>query len=633
MRNTKEVGGFLLLILISANAWAGFLDMPEIEEVPEAENEILLKDLDVPPVRDRNPDPQAGPRLNVTAFRVQGIVEFPELGITRQKLIELVESSRYNIMKEGELLYSGYTPEELSELQDLIVDIEKETRDEHVGPLDVQRLVFLIRDQRRRRGVTLGMLEDVADKVTNYYRERGFILAKAFIPEQHVRDGVVTLTLLLGDLGRVEFVGNKRYSENVVERVFADALHKPVTTELMEEKLYYLNDMPGLSVQGFFGPGEQVGDTKLSVRTLNESAYDLNFRLDNHGSDATGEYRLYGDVIYNNPLKYGDRIHLSLLVAREPNSAEFGSLRYDGPLFTHKLRYNISATQNAFVTGLEQESRNSRSVLEITGKTQTFGTGLSYQIERSRVHNSYLNFTVSNVNAEVDDGRSGVNVDSVNNLVLSYGFDLLSEKARVIHNAVFSLKGSLIDEINRNEVVQEGQQIIFEDALIVSLDYNSVKFLKPMFGLHGTRWKLRASGQYSGKRLSSVNQYSLTGPTMARAFKTNTFFGDNGLYLSSELLFESPDWLGRKARIEPYAFVDASYGQAFTSERDNTGALFDVKRTARFYDVGLGLKLSTSMGLKANLSIANPIKTQISSDLDIEDNEDVKAYFDIQYSL
>ncbi|MCP4488283.1 MAG: ShlB/FhaC/HecB family hemolysin secretion/activation protein, partial [Gammaproteobacteria bacterium] len=49
-----------------------------------------------------------------------------------------------------------------------------------------------------------GQIETVADRITQFYRQRGFHLAKAYIPKQEARDGVVTLALLLGSLGEVE---------------------------------------------------------------------------------------------------------------------------------------------------------------------------------------------------------------------------------------------------------------------------------------------------------------------------------------------------------------------------------------------------------------------------------------------
>src|SRR6187431_88511 len=220
--------------------------MPDTSEVPEFERESLSLDMDVPALRDRDPNPEAGPRLNVKEFRVQGLIEYPELGITRAKIIEQVEKIRFDMMDEGKQLESGYTIDELKEVSDLIAEIEKETEGRHVSPVEVQKLVFLIREQRRNRGITLGMIEVVADTITRYYRERGFILAKAYIPKQHVRDGVVTITLMLGQLGEVEVKNNKHYSEKLLKRVFNSSLAKPVTNDSVEENLYLINDLPGL---------------------------------------------------------------------------------------------------------------------------------------------------------------------------------------------------------------------------------------------------------------------------------------------------------------------------------------------------------------------------------------------------
>src|SRR5690625_5634838 len=86
--------------------------MPDLTDLPELERDSLLLDMDIPPVRERDSDPHAGPRLNVTEFRVQGIVEFPKLGIYRSEIIERVEQIRFDFMNEDTLLESGYTLEE-----------------------------------------------------------------------------------------------------------------------------------------------------------------------------------------------------------------------------------------------------------------------------------------------------------------------------------------------------------------------------------------------------------------------------------------------------------------------------------------------------------------------------------------
>lgn len=62
-------------------------------------------------------------------------------------------------------------------------------------------------------GKELSLLEiyEVADKVTHYYRTRGYALATAFVPEQKIASGVVRLEIIEGKLGKTLIEGNKHY--------------------------------------------------------------------------------------------------------------------------------------------------------------------------------------------------------------------------------------------------------------------------------------------------------------------------------------------------------------------------------------------------------------------------------------
>ena len=57
-------------------------------------------------------------------------------------------------------------------------------------------------------GFAIGQLEDVAELVTRYYRERGLILAQAVVPVQTVSGGVVEIQIYEGKLDRVLTEGN-----------------------------------------------------------------------------------------------------------------------------------------------------------------------------------------------------------------------------------------------------------------------------------------------------------------------------------------------------------------------------------------------------------------------------------------
>lgn len=624
----KLLSVFGLLCYASA-IQAGFLEMPDTQEVPEYEAETLLLDLDIPSVRERDPDPEAGPRLNVREFRIQGIVEYPERGISRAELIQRVEGIRFELMEEGEMLESGYSLDELGELSDLIAEIEEETKDQHVGPVEVQRLVFLIRDQRRRRGITLGMIESVADTITRYYRERGFILAKAYIPEQQVRDGVVTLTLLLGELGEVAVQNNKRYSSALLERTFNSAMGNPVTTSDIEERLYLVNDLPGLAAQGYFQPGSQVGDTRLNINVQNEKWYDANVRIDNHGSASSGEYRLYADAFIHNPLRIGDQLQIGVLASFEPDNSTYGSIRYSTNIISPRTKMFVGASTNDFVLGDDDEDAISSNV-RISGKSFVLEGGMSYALSRSRIRNRSIDFTASEIETEtifsaVASNRAGfVQEDTVRNYKLTYNFDQINEKRRTLHQGFVTLTSA-----DLVEGAEEGQD---EKMELLSYNYSMLTFLKMPLMKSETRVVARSAGQYAGKALSPVNQLALAGPTRARGFEVNRFFADDAIYIGADWIFDGPGFNkvemfnGTLADIvQPFVFIDAAYGIKHPIILDESDEI-----TAELSNIGFGFKFTFKQSVRGNLTFAKPIINRVSS-ITAGEDKSAKLYFDLQY--
>lgn len=619
----------MLLALVPSAATAGFLEMPDTTEVPQFERESLLLDMDIPPVRERDPDPQAGPRLNVKEFRIQGIIEYPKLGITREKIIEQVEAIRFDMMAENKLLESGYTLDELGEVSDLIAEIEKETEGRHVGPLEVQRVVFLIREQRRQRGITLGMIETVANTITNYYRERGFILAKAYIPQQHVRDGIVNLTLLLGELGEVEVQNNKRYSSNTIRNIFKSALAEPVTNDRIEEKLFLANDLPGLSAQGYFEPGTQVGDTKLNVNVTSERWYDANIRLDNHGSARSGEYRLYTDFLLHNPLGVGDQLHIGVLGSFAPENSLYGSLRYNTIVLNPRIKFSVGASNNDFVLGSGNSESGNSSSLDIKGKSVVVDASLKYQIKRSRVKNYAVGLAGSQIDSEIDLGEINSDFldDSVRNIELFLEFDLLDEKNRILHQGNIGFTAS--------EFIKGANEEQDESPFIVDFDYSMLSFVKVPFSNLESRVVLRASGQYAGTPLASVNQYSLAGPTRARGYAVNEYYADDAAYFGGDWIFKGPSFNsltfgGERFEnlMQPFLFLDYSYGKAYPFEEGGEGT------EAQLLNAGVGIKFNYLTKLRGNLVFAVPINGKNTSlEAGEEPGDGMNLYFDLQYGF
>src|SRR5215469_5966944 len=142
-------------------------------------------------------------------------------------------------------------------------DEQQKQYQEFIQQLMLERL-------QRLQGLTIGQLQQVADTVTKYYHDKGYFLARAVIPAQEIKDGVVNIRVLEGRLEKVETSGNKMYSDKRLEQPFTPLIGKLVTVGRTEDALLTLTKYPGLSAAGVFRPGDDVGTTDIVVNVQGE---------------------------------------------------------------------------------------------------------------------------------------------------------------------------------------------------------------------------------------------------------------------------------------------------------------------------------------------------------------------------
>lgn len=586
---------------------AAIVEMPDTKEEPAMERQPVLE---MGSDSVQAPDPTAGPRLNIAEIRVQGIEEYPELGVTREALNKLVEAVRF----AGE-------DDEISDLK---------AAQAHQDNSD---LIFAVSEQRQLSGLTVGMLETVAGTITRYYRERGFILAKVYIPQQRVRDGVVVLMLLPGNLGEVAVLNAKKYREKPLENIFTPVIGKPVTTHSIEERLYLINDLPGLSAQAYFEPGSQVGETRLNINVRQEKKFNGNIRIDNQGSESTGEYRLYADGYWHNPSGFGDQLHIGILGTFEPSNSLYGAIHYGVPFFSPWARLTIGGSTNDFVS-------DSLTGVTFTGKSVVYDAALSYFVTRSRAKNASVEMRISEVTSDIEEKLGVLSLDedelddTVRNLDLLFNFDVLLERWRALHQG--ELRLTYGDFAKGRGIYQD------ENPVSLSFSYWFSKFAKVPFTDNNSRLQVRIAGQYSDTSLPGTSQFTLTGPNKLRAFNINQYIADLAAYLAVDWFFEIPRFSGENV-IQPYIFWEAGYGDtkdgglraslpdaAIRPERPGSWALMS--------DVGAGLRFSIRENLRGNFNYA--YATSYEADLgpsakeylgDLKDRS--KVYFDLLYSF
>jgi len=613
------------LLLWQVVGTAGLLEIPSIIDSTPLKGKTVFENTDIPAVKERNPNPESGQRIWVKEIKVQGIVERPNYGISKQEIEAFVEKLRREAMREAELLKYGYSLEELAEIAELMLEIDAANNLEQVTEPDVQKLVWLVRQQKERRGLTLGNLEQIADKLTNYYRERGFFLTKVYIPKQEVRDAVVGLTVLEGKLGDVTVSGNERYNSDFITKSFDELKFQPVTEKEIEQKLYLLNDFPGLELYGYFKAGDQIGDTRLNLEVRQEKRWSASVRVDNHGSELTGQERVYGQVQWHNPLRIADELVLGVMQSVQPDNATYGVFRYRAPVFTEEVHVGFNYSQNQFAIG-DSRTDEGLSFLALEGETAITELAFDYSLIRRRENNWSLSLQVADKKSDLNsDILAQISDDEVFTYKFAMNYDTLNEASRTLNEFGVS--------IATGDVNKQAQGIEQDNEFdILNFSYSFLTFTSIPWINANARIIFKSQVQYTSAVLPPVEQFSLAGPNAVRAFSVTEFPADSAVYLGNDWVFNLPQFADYKFSdnmqlsrlLHPFIFLDYAYGilNPVGTEGDKTGQLAGY---------GVGLQLNYKNTISANLQFAMPLNSDFSDDNQDEPGDKLRVVADFLY--
>lgn len=617
---------FTALIFSCKSGYAGIVEMPEVVESSSLHGSSVYENINIPSMRYRNPDTETGPRLWVKEIRLQGIGDYPELGIYRKDIIKHIETRRQAVMREDKLRAHGYTDEEIAEILNLLNELDNSRKFDHVTTPDLQKFIWLVREQKERRGLSLGEIENIAFEVEEYYRDRGMGLVKAFVPRQAMRDGVLVITVLNGKLGTIEVLDNERYSDEIIRSVFLDVMYKPVKFDVIEERMFLLNDLPGLNISGAFEAGDQVGDTRLNLSVRTENEFDHTVRLDNHGADSTGKFRAFYQFYWNNPAHIADQLSLALLQSSTPDNSTYGLIGYRAPIWNKKLFAGISVSSNQFAIDQSTNTDSTVSQIGINGETQQAELVFDYSILRSRETSwwTYLVFNTTKTILDSDEfGNLGLD-DKIKNIRLRARFDILDTENKVLHLGSF---GATSGRFDFGQI--EGQS---EDYYKFNADYSRLSFFTIPWTEVTTRIILRSELQYTDQPLPAAEQSALAGPTVVRAFPINQFSGDSALYLGLEWVFNTPELLtfdyfitrNLAQKMQPFFFLNVSHGIQYA-------LIGDEDKDASLADAGLGIQYAYGSHISGNLQVAFPLEDKFSDDSISVPDDAYKLVFDFQY--
>ncbi|MBW4501607.1 MAG: ShlB/FhaC/HecB family hemolysin secretion/activation protein [Scytonema hyalinum WJT4-NPBG1] len=379
-----------------------------------------------------------------------------------------------------------------------------------------------------RDNVTLQELVDVADKITQFYLNRGYITSRAVLVDQTLTTGVVQIRIIEGGVEEIKVEGTQRVNpEYITSRIRLAGLN-PVRKDKLEDQLILLRADPLFrNVEGSLRPGNKFGQSIVVVRVSEANPFRAAFNVDNYSPPSVGSERFGVGLAYRNITGFGDQIAFSYNRSttgganlydfnyRVPLNAMNGTLQLRAAINDYKITdpqfsaFGIRGNSNLY------ELSYSQPLIRSPREEFALSLGFTFQDGQTFVFNN-LPFAFG-----IGPDKNGVSRTSV----FKFGLDYVKRdpKGAWTLRSQFNLGTGLFDAtINSDPIpdsrffswlaqVQRVQRLSNDQLLIAAIDL-----------------------QLTPNSLLPSQQFIIGGGQSVRGYRQNARYGDNGVRFSVE---------------------------------------------------------------------------------------------------
>jgi hemolysin activation/secretion protein len=391
------------------------------------------------------------------------------------------------------------------------------------------------------RPLTPADLRGLATEIANIARRAGYGLATAWVPEQRIANGVLTVRI---DEGRIDAVIVEGKGKASVEPLLAGLANgRPVRTAELERQLLIAEDRAGISV-GQPQLRREGGRNILHVAAGRERVSGRAF-IDNWGSSTLGPVRARLDIDLNGLVARDDRLSIGGVVTPlQPREFQFVRLGYALPVGESGTELSLSA----YAGHSEPPADRDRG---IDGTTIEGRIGLSHPLIRSRDASLWAN-------AELTLRDTGLDMA---------GATIRSDRIASAGAAVQGLAKAGDGWIRARLAVVQGLDLLGATGAgdpLASRPDGSGSFTKLAFSAHyatplgrKTSLSLAMEGQLASRPLLASEEMGLGGRSFLRAYDYHSLAGDNGVAGSAELRYDIGAIGALVRRGQVYVYGDA----------------------------------------------------------------------------
>ena len=491
--------------------------------------------------------------------------------IERERVMEQIaedEAAKKNKVEQGEKPATEEAGEEISfALQQVIWNPSEILTKEQIQAVTVSYI---------GKQVTLKDLREMADKITNLYRDKGYMTCGAVLPPQRIHDGVVEIRLIEGKTGKVNLTGNRYTKTDFIMNRIGLKPGEIANTEKLNRDLRWFQGTNDIQLRVVMKPGAEEGTTDYDIRVFEPQNQSVTLYTDNDGYETSGRWR--AGIFYNmkSVSRHRDSLRAHFIGSR---GTKAWSLGYSVPISRKGMRLDLDYSGNR-----TKVVKGELEPLGVEGRSNSFSVTwrAPFRVtERSR-HEAGLQYVHQTTKTDFDHGAVPYVDDRIDRVIPYVSFTHYGKDSVLYHKHSFVLS---------RRSYKEGDSDTGKFYRISSFWQNRTK--------NGQFWQARLDGQLgSSDNLGASDRFFIGGVNSVRGYEEGFIGGSRGMAASIE--YHIP--IDKEKRFFVYPFFDWGVVSGYAAPEHN-----------KLMSAGLGFE-ARYKHLYSTLTVGFPFKKDFYED-------------------
>ena len=395
--------------------------------------------------------------------------------------------------------------------------------------------------------ITLKDLREMAEKITNLYRDKGFMTCGAVLPPQRIHDGVVEIRLIEGKTGKVTLTGNRFTRDKYILNRMGLKPGEVANTDKLNRDLRWFQGTNDLQLRVVMKPGAGEGTTDYDIMAFEPTNQSVTLYVDNDGYETSGRWR--AGIFYNMKSVTGNRDSLRAHFIGSRGTKAW-SLGYSVPISKKGMRLDLDYSGNK-----TKVIKGEMNHLGVEGKSNAFSLTwrMPFHVTEHSRHEAGLQYVHQTAKTELGRGTDQV-VPWVDDRI-----------QRVIPYVSFTHYGNSSVLYHKHSFVWARRRDI-DGASDTAALYRLSSFWQKR-NKNGQFWQARLDGQLgSDDNLAASDRFFIGGVNSVRGYEEGFIGGGRGL--SAGIEYHVP--LDKAKHFFVYPFFDWGTVGGFAAPEHHT---------------------------------------------------------------